>query len=465
MSPRADTAEQTFGPSSREVDAIVVGSGPGGATVARELAGQGKRSLILEWGGKPEVTGSAWQALRELGVPGRSLLLAGKGMPVLRGITVGGSSIYYFGTAFDPPLEMLRSHGIDIAGEVEQVKRELGVAALPPDLIGPLGTRIMQSARELGYAWSPLPKFLRQDRLADGPVMGFYAAPSYEAKWNARMFVDEAIEHGSTLLTGARVQRVLIEGGAAVGVEFRREGVTERAFAPLVVVAAGGIGSPLILRASGLERAGYDFFYDPLVCVCGSVPGLEGPHEQPMQAGLLMEEEGYVLADMMVPRSLFATLAAQVGRVDRMFAYEQTLQIMVKIRDELGGRLSDRGAIRKPLTRQDLAMLQSGTRRAKEILANAGAKHIFRTGYAAAHPGGTVKVGDLLDTDLQTEYRNLYVCDASVIPEAWGKPPTLTVVALGKRLAAHLAGKSRGEGDAVTGLAPDAPERSLTLGA
>ena len=34
---------------------------------------------------------------------------------------------------------------------------------------------------------------------------------------------------------------------------------------------------------------------------------------------------------------------------------------------------------------------------------------------------------------------NLYVCDCSVMPDAWGLPPTFTLVALGKRLARHLA--------------------------
>jgi choline dehydrogenase-like flavoprotein len=52
-----------------------------------------------------------------------------------------------------------------------------------------------------------------------------------------------------------------------------------------------------------------------------------------------------------------------------------------------------------------------------------------------------VKVGDLLDSDLKTEYDNLYVCDCSVIPESWGLPPTLTIIGLGKRLAKHLAGE------------------------
>ncbi|MGV7223994.1 MAG: GMC oxidoreductase [Nitrospinales bacterium] len=56
----------------------------------------------------------------------------------------------------------------------------------------------------------------------------------------------------------------------------------------------------------------------------------------------------------------------------------------------------------------------------------------------AAHPGGTVKVGEALDSNLQTEFDNLYVCDCSVIPEAWGLPPTLTILGLGKRLSRYL---------------------------
>jgi choline dehydrogenase-like flavoprotein len=440
-----------------DFDAIVVGTGPGGATVARELCRLGKRVLILERGGMSAVTGSPRQALRELGMPGRSLFLTGRAIAVVRGITTGGSTIYYYGTAFDPPLGMLRRHGVDIEAEVEEAKRELGVGPLPPELIGPRATRIMQSARELGCDWKALPKFHNPERLTGGRVMGFYGAPSYEAKWNARMFVEEATAMGATLSNGAHVRRVLVENGVAGGVELTRDGKTQRAFARHVVVAAGGIGSPMILRASGLRGAGHDFFYDPLICALGSVSGLKGEQEVPMQAGLLADGEGYMLTDMMVPRPLHMAMSAQVGRFDRMLAHERTLQIMVKVRDELSGRLTGRGGIRKPLTREDRDRLDSGYRRAREILANAGAKRIFRSWYMAAHPGGTVKVGDLLDADLRTEYEGLYVCDASVIPEAWGRPPTLTLVGLGKRLARHLAGEPP--------VAQDGGERTEAVGA
>jgi hypothetical protein len=73
----------------------------------------------------------------------------------------------------------------------------------------------------------------------------------------------------------------------------------------------------------------------------------------------------------------------------------------------------------------------------------AGATDIYKIGILAAHPGGTAKIGEIVDANLKTRIDNLYVCDRSVIPEAWGLPPTLTLVALGKRLARHLAAKQR----------------------
>jgi choline dehydrogenase-like flavoprotein len=129
----------------------------------------------------------------------------------------------------------------------------------------------MDSAIELGYDWKPLPKYFDPDCL-QGPPMGSYGAPTYQAKWNARMFVEEAVSLGATLLTGATARRVLVEDGVATGVEFDHQGRTRTALGSKVVVAAGGIGSPVLLRASGLKDAGRSFFCDPVVLVVGSLP-------------------------------------------------------------------------------------------------------------------------------------------------------------------------------------------------
>ena len=42
------------------------------------------------------------------------------------------------------------------------------------------------------------------------------------------------------------------------------------------------------------------------------------------------------------------------------------------------------------------------------------------------------------DASARTSIENLYVCDASVIPEPWGLPPVLTCIGLGKRLARQI---------------------------
>jgi choline dehydrogenase-like flavoprotein len=421
-------------------DAIVVGTGPGGATVARELARGSQRVLILERGGREPVTGSFGQAFRELFLPGKSFLLTYGPLGLVRGITVGGSSIYYYGTAFEPPFEMLERHGIDLRDEVAEARAELPIAPLGPELLGPMTTRIMESARSLGLDWKPLPKFVYQDRCSSRDPMGFYNAPSYDAKWNGRMWIDEALERGAELRTGVKVQKVLVEKSVARGVAFASAGRTREAYADRIVVAAGGIGSPVILRASGLPRAGHDFFYDPLICAMGEVGGVDWAPEMAMSAGVHCADDGYMMTDLCLPRLLYRVQAAQVGRFDKFGAHGRTLQIMVKAKDGLGGHLTDRGGVRKGLAPADKAKLLHGFERARSILTQAGARGIYRSGYLAAHPGGTVKVGDLLDENLRTEFENLYVCDCSVIPEAWGLPPTLTLIGLGKRLARHLLG-------------------------
>ncbi len=418
-------------------DTIVVGSGPGGGTVARELSRRGQRVLILEWGRNDPVKGTATQAIRDLLSPGRGLLVTPGLLALGRGITTGGSSIFYYASAIDPPLEMFREHGIELEDELEELKAELPYGPLAEKLIGPFASRIMASARDLGLDWKPLPKLVFQEECRTDCDKCTLGCP-HGAKWTSRFFVEEAVQHGAQLVNTAKVERVLTENGSAVGVEAKVNGKWVRFLASRVVVSAGGIGTPVILTASGIEGAGQDFFFDPLVAVMGSVDDVKGGREFPMAAGIQMEEEGFVLTDLPWPRWMFQLFAAEVFRFDRLLSHGRTLPIMVKIRDELGGRLTARGGVRKPLSHIDRQRLKNGAELAKKILRNAGAKRIFTTWRMATHPGGSAKVGDVVDSDLKTEIDNLYVCDCSVIPEAWGLPPTLTILALAKRLSKHI---------------------------
>ena len=62
----------------------------------------------------------------------------------------------------------------------------------------------------------------------------------------------------------------------------------------------------------------------------------------------------------------------------------------------------------------------------------------FMTPLRGTHPSATVRVGVMLDEDLQTEVNGLYVCDASLFPEALDRPTVLTIIGLSKRLARQL---------------------------
>jgi choline dehydrogenase-like flavoprotein len=157
-----------------------------------------------------------------------------------------------------------------------------------------------------------------------------------------------------------------------------------------------------------------------------------------MAAGVHLRDEGYMLTDLPLPKPTYRLLTAAALRLDRLFAHPSTLTIMVKIRDEIAGHVSSR-KMRRVFGPPEREKLASGYRRSKEILRHAGARRIFKSRVMAAHPGGSVRIGEHVDANLQTEYEGLYVCDCSVIADPWGLPPTLTLLSLAKRLAKHLA--------------------------
>ncbi len=426
----------------KNYDALVVGSGPGGATVARELSMKGKKVLILEWGDNEPVHGNLLQTIPRGMTPGRSMLITGQCLGMIRGITTGGSSLLYCGTAFEPPVDMLKTYGVDISEDVEEIRRQVPMEPLSDELMSPAGQVFHKSANELGYDCKKLNKFIYQYRCRADCVKCMYGCP-YGAKWNARNFVDDALKYGATLVNRAKVSRVIIEGQTAVGVEYKYKSELISVFAPKVIIAAGGIGSPIILKNSGIHDVGKDFFFDPLIYVMGKVPGVKSGRGIPMSAGIHMPEEGIVMTDFNLPHLMKIAFDLEVFRFGKAFSYSDVVPIMIKVKDGLGGQIKDNGWVWKTLSKADKKKLDKGAGHAKKILENAGAQKTYRSWVLAAHPGGTIKLGEHLDTNLQTRFENLYVCDCSVIPEAWGLPPTFSLLALGKRLGKHLLGLTK----------------------
>ena len=122
-----------------QADVIVVGTGPAGATVAKELTEAGKRVTVLEWGRNKPLTGGLFQALGSVMIPGKNVLFTPEFAAVFRGVICGGSTIFYYGTAFDPPIEKFKKHGIDISNQVAAIRAELPAQPLKDELMSSWG--------------------------------------------------------------------------------------------------------------------------------------------------------------------------------------------------------------------------------------------------------------------------------------------------------------------------------------
>jgi len=433
---------------SFSADVIIVGSGPGGATVTRELTKGGKKVLILERGG--EYRDKFYYGT----YPGAiiysdrgSLLFTKEGLNIIAPIMVGGATSMYCGCAAPPPVWFKDKYGLDIDAEVRQTIEELNIKPLPEKLRGEASTRIAQAAKALGYDWYAQPKFMDPDRSVRlGKQFKCHATTMLGcrcgAKWNAAEWVDDAVANGAQLKTKARVEKVIIENGRAVGVQGKIRGQQFKATAGTVVLSAGGIGSPRVMQASGFSKAGVGMAMDTTVMVYGFTKKSGTGKEPPMTWSWENDDEGYMLSTLTDPWLLYPMVAIRKGLMPalRWYKWNKMLGIMIKLKDDTSGGVYPNGKISKPLTKGDEESLNSANEICKKILIEAGAEKssIFMTPFRGTHPSGTVRVGEMLDINLQTEADGLYVCDASVFPESLDRPTVLTIIGLGKRLAKHL---------------------------
>lgn len=427
-----------------ESDYLIVGSGPGGATLARELTRRGKRVLLLERGldyrTKPYY-GTYFGPLRyaERG----SFLYTKEGLNIVRPLMVGGATSMYCGCAAPPPEWFQDKYHINLDAYVSAAVEELELAPLPPELRGSASTRIAESGRALGQDWQPQLKFMRPRRAAHFDcgakcMLGCRCG----AKWNAAEWVDDAAAAGAELKTQARVDRVLIEDGRAVGVQGQIGRAPFTAKAQTVILAAGGIGSPRILHQSGVRDAGKGMTMDTTVMVYGVTKERGIGNEPPMTWSWEDRAGGYMLSTLIDPWLNYPLVSAQKGLQFslRWLQWNHMLGVMIKLKDSISGGVFPDGTISKPMTNDDSERLKLAENVARRILVQAGADAdtLFTTPLRGTHPSGTVRIGDMLDTDLQTHVAGLYVCDASVFPEALARPTVLTIIGLAKRLAQHL---------------------------
>lgn len=417
---------------TQEYDVIVVGSGAGGATVAREMARRGKSVLVLERGG----AAPARDGLRHLAAVSDYVPVS-DGAGVARAITVGGTTAVYFGVAEYPPLQAFRQAGIDLSAALEEARRELPlVEPLSDRLLGAQVRAVRDGAAALGVPWMKTEAMMiDESKCGDGF--------SHDAIWRARLYVDEAVGLGAKLVTGATVRKALTRDGRAIGVEYMqrigRRSELRQAYGRRVVMAAGALATPSILRASGLRDVGQRGFYcDPGFLIVGHVKGLKGRDFFPGTMGTNSEEDGILVGDGCLSRSLYRGYMLANRQFRHLFRHGSHVAIAVMVRDGLGGELRDDGRLHKAFTAKEKLKLEKGGELAERIARSAGARGLVRSDLSAAHVGGLVELGKQLDDALQTEIENLHVCDCSLLPANVRLTPVFTLVCLGKYLGGKL---------------------------
>jgi choline dehydrogenase-like flavoprotein len=475
------------------VDACVIGSGAGGAVVAKELAEGGMRVAILEegeWWETDDFTARPRDMVARLYRDAGQVATLGTPPIVLPlGRAVGGTTLVNSGTCFRTPaavLERWRSElGLEALGEPElepffrRVERILNVSQVPAELAGRNADLVRRGAERLGWSGDYL---YRNVRGCVGSGVCAFGCPSGAKQHVGITYVPLAWAAGATTYTGARAQRVEVEGGRARAVVAGTSGGgTLRVDCDVVVVACGAIHTPGFLRRQRLGgrsgQLGRNLAIHPATAVRAYF------HEDiDMWRGVpqsyYVDEfapDGLMLEGATGPPD-YVSMAIPgwgEGHHELMSRYRQMSQFGVMVSDTSRGEVREMlgtTRIRYDLNRRDTEQFRRGLELLVELYWAAGAYEVLlpvrgvpplRGGEPpplteglrardleamAFHPLGTARMGAdpdraVLDGDGRVHgVQGIYVADAAAVPTSLGVNPQITIMSLASRLAFHLLG-------------------------
>lgn len=432
---------------SLNADVVIAGAGAGGCTLARELSKKGKKVVLIEQGthskaffGNPLGIVYRMEKAPHLFPTRRTE----EGYSVILGRGVGGGTLLYAGSAFLPGIDYWKEFGIDLdQAMIDEAARETWYSIPPDEFIGPGTKRAWEAANAIGIPFEKVARHMDFSKCVAGCDRCVFGCDR-DAKWTAMEYADEAVKHGTTLLASTKVTDIIVENGTAVGVKARGRDGEYRVNAAVTVSACGGVHTAGLLQRAGISEAGGWFTGDPTTFSFGFLKeGRGNAREHCMSVGWHDEENGVVFCTMAAPFISWHMQFVQdepLKYLSRMFKYGRVLSVFEKVSDEGVGTCHPDGRISKTFTDKDKATFKYARDVAEKILIKGGCdpNHLHHANFVLGHPSSTVKVGVLLDTDLQTQIKNLYCCDTSVFPKAPGRPPVITVVVLAKRLARRL---------------------------
>jgi choline dehydrogenase-like flavoprotein len=392
-----------------QADVAVVGSGPGGAVVAKELAEAGKRVVLLEegppftpadyeWDGARSMT----RTLREGGVRATR----GYVMPTMQAICLGGGSLVNSAICPRAPdfalerwctqFELAHTTLTDLSPHYESVEKFLGIAPTPENVLGARNLLFRRGCDALGYSSEPIPRNVRGCR---GSGECFTGCRSRAKQSMDISYVPAAMRAGVRVRTSVQVQEVVSEGRRAHAVVGRvvapftgRPSYRFEVRAKVIVLSAGCMATPVLLQRSGdlansSGQVGRNLQFHPGVAIQGIFPERTDPQFGATQGyqSLHFLREGFKLETLWAPPGVLAVRTPGFGHdLKRRLAeipYSATWDAISSCHASLGTVRPRRGtldpALLWHLDERDMPILQRALWVLAEIFFAAGARKIL----------------------------------------------------------------------------------------
>jgi choline dehydrogenase-like flavoprotein len=480
-------------PSVVRADAVVVGSGAGGAMAARTLARAGLDTVVLEEGRRWTVDEfrSTHPIDRYAGLyrgAGATVALGRPAVVLPIGRAVGGTTVVNSGTCYRPPQAVQRrwrdEFGLALAdpdrlgGYLDDVEHTLQVAPVPLETMGRNGRLLLEGAAALGWQAAPIPRNAPGCDACCQCAIGCPRNAKFGVHLNA---LPQACAAGARIISNARVERVLHAGGRVRGVRARRpDGTAVDVLADTVVVAAGATETPGLLRRSGLgdhPRLGRNLALHPAAILAGrfdedivawhgvlqsaAVDELHASHgvlieatsTPPGMGSMVFPGYGDELLGWLDRAPQVATFGAMVadqgvGRVhsvrgETLLRYDitpaDTAKIMTAL-EAMGRLLFAAGAV-EVLTGLPAGKTVTSLPALQDVLRRTDPKSLH---LAAFHPTGTAAAGSdeqRCPVDRSGRLRGVdgvWIADASILPSCPEVNPQVSIMALAQAVADEI---------------------------
>jgi choline dehydrogenase-like flavoprotein len=491
----------------------VIGSGAGGAVAACRLAEQGHDVVILEEGGwwtPADFTEDEAQMVPRLFAEQGARASDDLSFTLLQGRCAGGGNTVNWLIMLRPDDRVMdewqRTHGAELLGArdlvpaLEQIEAETHAALVPDDAHSPANRMLLDGCARLGWRASAA-KINTRDCVRAG-TCGLGCR--YGARQGAlALYLPRALTAGARLFADVRAERIVVHGSGPLPLKRVTAAILDRATnsqrgvlhveAPIVILAAGAVGTPVLLQRSGLgnDVVGKYLRFHPTTAVFGvhddTVGAAAGIPQSSVCTEFVAVNGGYgfwIECPPFYPGSLAAAYP-RFGFEHRRFmlGYSNTAPFIVLVRD--GARAQSQGEVRIGRTGRTRIRYRLGAderKRCAEGIAAAAriqlavgahtvhtlhthiplirsehdVRHIANASFApnrislfSAHVNGTCRMGNDPRTSACNASgalygtRGIFVADGSLFPTAPGVNPQATIMALASLVAERIhAGSS-----------------------